>query len=578
MRAFRARRRRPPPGSNARTPSEPPPFAPVTPPQRDGGSHEEPRSTPPPGASSGPTDAGSRASGDRLEFGGAPGALAIITLSHLVAYYVLLCVAKRQGRLYPLPLSSAAFAALLADLRELAAPTLASWTVYLGFLGTQLALALVCPGPVVHGYPVTKSGERADDADDARRLPYKCNALSAWWVTLLTVGLGTVVFGDAPLVWVADNRGRLLTCAVCVGDVGSLVFYLKGVLARDASSGLSSSQKKNKKNILYDFFMGTELNPRSFGDKLDWKMFVELRVSWVTLFLLTASAAAKQARARREAAFFLSQKLGDDFLSAAVARAVTDYPYVSSASLLLLAAHWLYANACQKGEACVPYTWDVFHEKFGWMLLWWNVVLPFVYSATSFVVAETDPRLSLSTTALLWVTLLSAYYVWDVAQAQRVTFRARRVAGGNRTKTKTNENEYDAFRVPDDGADDASSALAPPGGLPSRPWAFPKLPWSELRSPTFLETRGGGALLTSGFTGMAWKAHYTADFCMALVWAFSSGGSPFSKPAAFFYPAFFAAMIAHRARRDETRCLAKYGEDWRRFREAVPYVWVPGIA
>jgi delta24(24(1))-sterol reductase len=196
------------------------------------------------------------------------------------------------------------------------------------------------------------------------------------------------------------------------------------------------------------------------------------------------------------------------------------------------------------------------------MLLWWNVVLPFVYSATSFVVAETDPRLSLSTTALLWVTLLSAYYVWDVAQAQRVTFRARRVAGGNqtKTKTKTNENEYDAFRVPDDGADDASSALAPPGGLPSRPWAFPKLPWSELRSPTFLETRGGGALLTSGFTGMAWKAHYTADFCMALVWAFSSGGSPFSKPAAFFYPAFFAAMIAHReTRRGASRNTARTG-------------------
>ena len=328
--------------------------------------------------------------------------------------------------------------------------------------------------------------------------------------------------------------------------------------------------------------MGTELNPRSFGDTLDWKMFAELRVSWVTLFLLTASAAAKQARARRDSAFFLSQKLGDDFLSAAVAQSVTHYPYVSSASLLILAAHWLYANACQKGEACVPYTWDVFHEKFGWMLLWWNVAgVPFVYSATSFVVAETDPRLSSSTTALLWVTLLSAYYVWDVAQAQRVTFRARRVVGNqNKTKTDENENEYeyDAFRVPDDGADDAASALAPPGGLPARPWAFPKLPWSELRSPTFLETRGGGALLTSGFTGMAWKAHYTADFCMALVWAFSSGGSPVSKPAAFFYPAFFAAMITHRARRDETRCLAKYGEDWRRFREAVPYVWVPGIA
>ena len=277
--------------------------------------------------------------------------------------------------------------------------------------------------------------------------------------------------------------------------------------------------------------MGTELNPRSFGDTLDWKMFAELRVSWVTLFLLTASAAAKQARARRDAAFFLSRKLGDDFLSAAVARAVIGKAsYVSSASLLILAAHWLYANACQKGEACVPYTWDVFHEKFGWMLLWWNVAgVPFVYSATSFVVAETDPRLSSSTTALLWVTLLSAYYVWDVAQAQRVTFRARHVV---RNRTKTNENEYDAFRVPDDGADDAASALVPPGGLPARPWAFPKLPWSELRSPTFLETRGGGAAHLR-VHGHGLEGALPADFCMALVWAFSSGGSPVSKPAAF---------------------------------------------
>jgi protein-S-isoprenylcysteine O-methyltransferase Ste14 len=77
---------------------------------------------------------------------------------------------------------------------------------------------------------------------------------------------------------------------------------------------------------------------------------------------------------------------------------------------------------------------------------------------------------------------------------------------------------------------------------------------------------------------MAWKAHYTADMCMALVWALAAGGSPSNTPAAFFYPAFFLVVIAHRARRDETRCLAKYGEDWRRFRKAVPYVWVPGIA
>ena len=102
-----------------------------------------------------------------MEFGGAPGALAIIILSHAVAYYLLLCVAERGGRLYPLPLDRASLAASLADLRALAVPTFASWAAYLGFLGAQLWLALVLPGPVVHGYPVAPSGARADDdADD----------------------------------------------------------------------------------------------------------------------------------------------------------------------------------------------------------------------------------------------------------------------------------------------------------------------------------------------------------------------------------------------------------------------------
>ena len=599
MRAFSALRRRAPPGSSARTRSatrEPPPFAPVTPPQRDGGSDETPRATPTPSAPA-PRGGGSRAR-ERLEFGGAPGVLAIMTLSHMVAYYVLLCVAKREGRLYPLPLDAAAFAALLADLRELAVPTPASWAAYLGFLGAQLGLALVCPGPVIYGYPVTKSGERADGAADGaadaakekekekeketrkdatRRLPYTCNALAAWWVTLLCVGLGTLVLGDAPLVWVAENRGRLLTCAVVVGDVGSLLFYLKGARRwkRFRTTGTS---------FPYDFFMGTELNPRSFDGKLDWKMFAELRISWVTLFLLTASAVAKQARSRRDAATRLSNTIGDDFLSAAAtqvyfrerSRFFAPASHVSAASWLILAAHWLYANACQKGEACVPYTWDVFHEKFGWMLLWWNVAgVPFCYSACSFVVAETDPRLSAAAAAALWAALLAAYYVWDVAQAQRVTFRARFL--GSREKRARNENENENENDVDD---ERKKALArPPGvGLPSRPWAFPKLPWSELSDPTCIETARGVPLLTSGFTGMAWKAHYTADMCMALVWALAAGGSPSRTPAAFLYPAFFLVMIAHRARRDETRCLAKYGEDWRRFRKAVPYVWVPGIA
>ena len=154
------------------------------------------------------------------------------------------------------------------------------------------------------------------------------------------------------------------------------------------------------KRIPYDFFMGTELNPRSFDDKLDWKMFAELRISWVTLFLLTASAAAKQSRSRRDARCVFQHHRGR-FLSAAATRlyfrerSCVFAPAVARLGRLvaILAAHWLYANACQKGEACVPYTWDVFHEKFGgWMLLWWNVAgVPFCYSACGFIVRRNRP-------------------------------------------------------------------------------------------------------------------------------------------------------------------------------------------
>ena len=43
-------------------------------------------------------------------------------------------------------------------------------------------------------------------------------------------------------------------------------------------------------NPVYDVFMGIFANPRSFGGRLDWKLFTEIRASWATLFLLTLAA------------------------------------------------------------------------------------------------------------------------------------------------------------------------------------------------------------------------------------------------------------------------------------------------
>jgi len=43
--------------------------------------------------------------------------------------------------------------------------------------------------------------------------------------------------------------------------------------------------------------------------------------------------------------------------------------------------YWFYSNACAKGEHYIPTTWDMFYEKFGWMLNFWNFAgVPFLYS------------------------------------------------------------------------------------------------------------------------------------------------------------------------------------------------------
>lgn len=58
-------------------------------------------------------------------------------------------------------------------------------------------------------------------------------------------------------------------------------------------------------NVIYDVFMGASLNPRLFTsrafalgrkrwDGVDLKMFAEVRVPWVLLFMIAVSGAVKQ--------------------------------------------------------------------------------------------------------------------------------------------------------------------------------------------------------------------------------------------------------------------------------------------
>ncbi|MCR9192486.1 MAG: ERG4/ERG24 family protein [Gammaproteobacteria bacterium] len=422
------------------------------------------------------------------EFGGPIGSFCIIVFSHILIYYLWASLTFFQGSLF-LPTHFSDLGFYLSH----AAPTLFATEVFIGFVTIQLLLAYVLPGLKITGLPVPSQKNQ--------QLTYLCNGIPCWYTTLLIAAI-LHFSGLFPLSLLADHMGNIMTVGVIVANTFALYLF---ALKRWTKTAESPSG-----NGLYDFFMGLTLNPRI--GKLDIKLFSEIRIPWILLFFLTLSAAAKQ-----------YQLLG----------------HITYPMMFMIIAHGLYVNACMKGEECIPTTWDIFHEKFGWMLIFWNYVgVPFVYCFQSFYILKNNLQLPLTYMLPLLLVLFFAYYVWDTANSQKNRFRMQQ--RGTFIKRKT----------------------------------FPQLPWGTLKDPKYLKTASGSTLLVDGWYRYARKIHYTADAMMAITWGLSCGFSSFLP---YLYPIFFIGMISHRYTRDRDRCAKKYGADWERYCKRVRYKFIPFI-
>jgi len=348
------------------------------------------------------------------------------------------------------------------------------------------------------------------------RLPYLCNGYLCYYIFIYLVFVlhynNIYKITDIVVYW-----GQYLTAAVVVGDVTSLLWYLYGL-----HTATDAEKKELSGNHIYDFFMGSILYPR-FGI-VDIKMIAEVRWSWLTLMLLTASCAVAQ----YEEKHYITKEMG-----------------------LMVLAHWLYSNATVKGEHCIPGTWDMFREKFGWMLNFWNVAgVPYLYCFQSYYLYKNqkgNEPISHSVIYMIFVytLLLVAYYIFDSANLQKASFRLPGIV------RKT----------------------------------FPQVPWGVLPHPVrTLKTPNGGVLIIDGWYAFVRKAQYTGDILMALSWGLATGlplkSFSIDKDALnllnYFYCLFFTCMIIHRQSRDEVRCGEKYGVYWKVYSKEVPNVFFPG--
>ena len=362
---------------------------------------------------------------NRFEFGGSWGVSAIIIGFPLLMYYMWIGATYYNGN-FPIPSNGEAFLEFVKRMGSMvyigAFPSMKAWAMYWTFLIFEGFCYIYLPGVSIKGKPLAHEG--------GKRLDYYCSGM---WSLYTTIAVAAVlhVTGLFKLYEVIDEFGPLMSVAIISGFIVSFAAYFSAIYR--------GAQHRMTGYPVYDFFMGAELNPRIF-DIIDLKMFFELRLPWYMLFLISLGTAARQ---------------------------YEQFGHVSGEVGFLVMAHLLYTNACAKGEECIVTTWDMYYEKWGFMLIFWNMAgVPLSYCHCTIYLANHAPSVyhwNGYVLAALYVTYLFVYWVWDTANSQKNRFRQQ-------------ERGSDLTRK-----------------------AFPQLPWQTVENPKTIKTDTGDSLLVDGW-------------------------------------------------------------------------------
>ena len=296
----------------------------------------------------------------------------------ILAYYLWWSVERQDGALTlpgpdfwrAIPLPSAP--ALLM---------LGGWVLF------QALLEIVAPGRVVQGTALR----------DGRRLRYRINGWSAWWLT------GGALVGLVGLAWALGDPAAALTVATVPADAfGHLMSAANVVtlalcvdLYRQGRTHPDDGEARTTGRVLHDYVMGTSLNPRTRG--FDWKLFCEGRPGLIGWAVLDLSLAAKQY----------------------ALHGVVTTPMLVVCALQL----WYVADYFYHEEAILG-TWDIRHENFGWMLCWGDLVwVPFTYTLPALYLVRHPHGMLGWAVAGVVALFLAGFAITRGANAQKHAFR-----------------------------------------------------------------------------------------------------------------------------------------------------------
>jgi 7-dehydrocholesterol reductase len=319
-------------------------------------------------------------------------ALGLMIFAPLMVFYFHIAITHFHGSLWaPIAQFQRGELTLNSYLGLLPAFSMKACLLWLGWLTFQFVLAQYMPDYLNRVLPSYRGGKLLGGVTPlGNRLPYKVNGLQVWVVTHVLFITGGFVFGLFSPTVIVDNWGGLLWAVNITGYLLAFYVFIKAHLFPSRPVELKKSQ-----NLLYDFYMGMELNPRIRS--FDFKLFFNGRPGIVAWTLINLSFAAEQ--------YVL-------------------YGTVTNSMILVNFFHLLYVLYFFWEEAWYLNTIDIHHDHFGWMLAWGDCVwLPYMYTLQGFYLVYNPVSLSSPYTIFVLCFGLLGYFIFHSANRQKERFR-----------------------------------------------------------------------------------------------------------------------------------------------------------
>jgi Delta14-sterol reductase len=234
------------------------------------------------------------------------------------------------------------------------------------------------------------------------RLFYRINGHLTFWLIVLWLQVGWPTWeihghdrgnwqaSKVPLSSLYHHGKELAIGAIVWCWLLSIYLYIKSNVGNPLLS-----KGGNSGNMVYDFFMGRELNPR-IGD-FDWKVFCELRPGLIGWFVLNLAFCKEQ-------------------------RAELGYNTWSMYLIVLFQGMYVWDALFQ--EECILTTMDVTTDGFGYMLVLGDLAwVPFTYSLQARYLVKHDPHLSVPALMAIVGLYLLGYWIFRSSNSEKDAFR-----------------------------------------------------------------------------------------------------------------------------------------------------------